>query len=113
VPAARGVAPTRSAYHSIRSVEHSFYDYGGHSLEPLRLSVGGSRRAQASCGSSPVAVTAFHHPAHLGGDLAMLDNEQRPARRQVSAAPSCRREFEVYGVPMSGAASALKKVFHH
>src|SRR5690348_15617766 len=68
-------------YSSIKTVEHSFFDYGGHSPNPcvfLSAVAARTRRIRLITGA---VIPAFHHPAHLGGDLAMLDkHEQRPAR---------------------------------
>jgi alkanesulfonate monooxygenase SsuD/methylene tetrahydromethanopterin reductase-like flavin-dependent oxidoreductase (luciferase family) len=61
-------------YSSVKTVEHSFYDYGGHSPNPcvfLSAVAARTRRIRLITGA---VIPAFHHPAHLGGDLAMLDN---------------------------------------
>ena len=45
-------------------------------------------------------IPAFHHPAHLGGDLAMLDNMSRGRLDAGFGRAFLPKEFEVYGVPM-------------
>ncbi|HUQ76727.1 MAG TPA: LLM class flavin-dependent oxidoreductase, partial [Burkholderiales bacterium] len=46
-------------------------------------------------------IPAFHHPAHLGGELAMLDNMSRGRLDAGFGRAFLPKEFEVYGVPMS------------
>src|SRR3989475_8653751 len=53
------------------------------------------------CSSDLAVIPAFHHPAHLGGDLAMLDNMSRGRLDAGFGRAFLPKEFEVYGVPMS------------
>ena len=46
-------------------------------------------------------IPAFHHPAHLGGELAMLDNMSNGRLDAGFGRAFLPKEFEVYGVPMS------------
>ena len=88
-------------YSSIKTVEHSFYDYGGHSPNPcvfLSAVAARTRRIRLITGA---VIPAFHHPAHLGGDLAMLDNMSRGRLDAGFGRAFLPKEFEVYGVPMS------------
>ena len=88
-------------YHSIKTVEHSFYDYGGHSPNPcvfLSAIAARTRRVRLVTGA---VIPAFHHPAHLGGDLAMLDNMSNGRLDAGFGRAFLPKEFEVYGVPMS------------
>src|SRR3954465_6307912 len=88
-------------YHSIKTVEHSFYDYGGHSPNPcVFLSAVAARTKRVRLITGAV-IPAFHHPAHLGGDLAMLDNMSRGRLGAGFGRAFLPKEFEVYGVPMS------------
>lgn len=58
---------------NFKTVEHSFYDYGGHSPNPCAfLSVVAARTRRVRLVTGAV-IPAFHHPAHLGGELAMLN----------------------------------------
>ena len=88
-------------YHSIKTVEHSFFDYGGHSPNPcvfLSAIAARTRRIRLVTGA---VIPAFHHPAHLGGDLAMLDNMSRGRLDAGFGRAFLPKEFEVYGVPMA------------
>ena len=88
-------------YHSVKTVEHSFYDYGGHSPNPcVFLSAIAARTKRVRLVTGAV-IPAFHHPAHLGGDLAMLDNMSRGRLDAGFGRAFLPKEFEVYGVPMS------------
>ncbi len=88
-------------YSSVKTVEHSFYDYGGHSPNPcvfLSAIAARTRRIRVITGA---VIPAFHHPAHLGGDLAMLDNMSKGRLDAGFGRAFLPKEFEVYGVPMS------------
>ncbi len=88
-------------FSSVKTVEHSFYDYGGHSPNPcvfLSAIAARTRRIRVVTGA---VIPAFHHPAHLGGDLAMLDNMSRGRLDAGFGRAFLPKEFEVYGVPMS------------
>src|SRR3989449_10862248 len=88
-------------YSSIKTVEHSFYDYGGHSPNPcvfLSAVAARTRRIRLITGA---VIPAFHHPAHLAGDLAMLDNMSKGRLDAGFGRAFLPKEFEVYGVPMS------------
>lgn len=88
-------------YSSIKTVEHSFYDYGGHSTNPcvfLSAVAARTRRIRLITGA---VIPAFHHPAHLGGDLAMLDNMSNGRLDAGFGRAFLPKEFEVYGVPMA------------
>jgi alkanesulfonate monooxygenase SsuD/methylene tetrahydromethanopterin reductase-like flavin-dependent oxidoreductase (luciferase family) len=88
-------------YHSVKTVEHSFYDYGGHSPNPcVFLSAVAARTRHVRLVTGAV-IPAFHHPAHLGGDLAMLDNMSNGRLDAGFGRAFLPKEFEVYGVPMS------------
>jgi len=88
-------------FSSIKTVEHSFYDYGGHSPNPcvfLSAVAARTRRIRLITGA---VIPAFHHPAHLGGELAMLDNMSQGRLDAGFGRAFLPKEFEVYGVPMS------------
>src|SRR5438034_960370 len=88
-------------YSSIKTVEHSFYDYGGHSPSPcVFLSAVAARTKRVRLITGAV-IPAFHHPAHLGGELAMLDNMSKGRFDAGFGRAFLPKEFEVYGVPMS------------
>ncbi len=88
-------------FHSVKTVEHSFFDYGGHSPNPcvfLSAVAARTRRIRLVTGA---VIPAFHHPAHLGGDLAMLDNLSKGRLEAGFGRAFIPKEFEVYGVPMA------------
>lgn len=88
-------------FNSIKTVEHSFYDYGGHSPNPcvfLSAIAARTKRIRLITGA---VIPAFHHPAHLGGDLAMLDNMSKGRLDVGFGRAFLPKEFEVFGVPMS------------
>ena len=88
-------------YSSIKTVEHSFYDYGGHSPNPCVFLSAVAARTKRIRLITGAVIPAFHHPAHLGGDLAMLDNMSRGRLDAGFGRAFLPKEFEVYGVPMS------------
>src|SRR5260221_10037268 len=88
-------------YSSIKTVGPSFSDYGGHSPNPcVFLSAVAARPSRLRTITGAV-IPAFHHPAHRGGDLAMLDNMDRGPLDAGFGRAFLPKEFEVYGVPMS------------
>ena len=88
-------------FSSIKTVEHSFYDYGGHSPNPCVFLSAVAARTKRIRLITGAVIPAFHHPAHLGGDLAMLDNMSKGRLDAGFGRAFLPKEFEVYGVPMS------------
>src|SRR5436853_3180361 len=88
-------------YHSIKTVEHSFFDYGGRSPNPCVFLSAVAARTKRIRVITGAVIPAFHHPAHLGGDLAMLDNLSNGRLDAGFGRAFLPKEFEVYGVPMS------------
>ncbi len=96
-------------FNSIKTVEHSFYDYGGHSPNPcvfLSAIAARTKRIRLITGA---VIPAFHHPAHLGGDLAMLDNMSNGRLDVGFGRAFLPKEFEVFGVPMSESRSRFEE----
>src|SRR2546425_9380403 len=61
-------------YSSIKTVEHSFYDYGGHLPNPCGFLSAGGGRTRRIRPLTPPGVPPVFHPAHPGGALALLAN---------------------------------------
>jgi natural product biosynthesis luciferase-like monooxygenase protein len=87
-------------YSSIKTVEHSFFDYGGHSPNPCVFLSAVAARTKRIRLITGAVIPAFHHPAHLGGDLAMLDNMSKGRLDAGFGRAFLPKEFEVFGVPM-------------
>jgi alkanesulfonate monooxygenase SsuD/methylene tetrahydromethanopterin reductase-like flavin-dependent oxidoreductase (luciferase family) len=88
-------------YASVKTVEHSFYDYGGHSPNPCVFLAAIAARTKRVRLITGAVIPAFHHPAHLGGELAMLDSLSGGRLDAGFGRAFLPKEFEVYGVPMS------------
>ena len=87
-------------YNSVKTVQHSFLDCGGPSPNPgvfLSAIAARTKRIRLITGA---VIPAFHHPAHLGGDLAMLDNMSSGRLDAGFGRAFLPKEFEVFGVPM-------------
>src|SRR4051794_41433208 len=85
-------------YHSIKTVEHSFYDYGGHSPNPCVFLSAVAARTKRIRLITGAVIPAFHHPAPLGGDLAMLDNVSKGRLDASFGRAFLPKEVEGYGV---------------
>jgi alkanesulfonate monooxygenase SsuD/methylene tetrahydromethanopterin reductase-like flavin-dependent oxidoreductase (luciferase family) len=88
-------------YNSVKTVEHSFYDYGGHSVNPIVFLSAIAARTKRIRMMTGAVIPAFHHPAHLAGELAMLDNMSQGRLEAGFGRAFLPKEFEVYGVPMA------------
>ena len=61
-------------FNSIKTVEHYFHDYGGHSPNPIVLLAAIAARTKRVRPITGAVIPAFNHPIKLAGELAMLDN---------------------------------------
>src|SRR5215831_15661282 len=61
-------------YASVKTVEHYFHDYGGHSPNPIVLLSAIAARTRRIRLITGAVIPAFNHPIKLAGELAMLDN---------------------------------------
>src|SRR5579871_2632675 len=98
-------------FNSIKTVEHSFYDYGGHSPNPsvfLAAVAARTRRIRLVTGA---VIPAFHHPAHLGGDLAMLDNMSNGRLEAGFGRAFLPKELKSSASPCRRAAPASKRAW--
>src|SRR5260221_4605378 len=59
-------------YSSIKTVEHSFYDYGGHSPNPCVFFSAVAARTQRIRPLTPARVPPVPPPRHPGGGLAHI-----------------------------------------
>src|SRR5258708_10337384 len=67
-------------YSSIKTVEHSFYDYGGHLPNPFVFLSALAARTKHVRLITRAVIPAFHHPARFGGDLPTPRNTSRGRR---------------------------------
>src|SRR5437870_11778528 len=88
-------------YSSIKTVEHSFYDYGGHSPNPCVFLSAVAARTRPIPLITGAVIPAFHHPAHLGGDLARPANMSKGRLDAGFGRPFLSTELETYGVRMT------------
>lgn len=96
-------------YHSVKTVEHSFYDYGGRSPNPCVFLSAVAQRTKNVRLITGAVIPAFHHPAHLGGDLAMLDNLSHGRLDAGFGRAFLPKEFEVYGVAMEDSRARMEE----
>ncbi len=96
-------------YHSVKTVEHSFYDYGGRSPNPCVFLSAVAQRTKRVRLITGAVIPAFHHPAHLGGDLAMLDNLSHGRLDAGFGRAFLPKEFEVYGVAMEDSRARMEE----
>jgi len=61
-------------FSSVKTVEHYFHDYGGHSTNPIVLLAAIAARTKRLRPITGAVIPAFNHPIKLAGELAMLDN---------------------------------------
>ena len=87
-------------YASVKTVEHYFHDYGGHSPNPIVLLsaiAAGTQRIRLITGA---VIPAFNHPIKLAGELAMLDNISNGRLDAGFGRAFIPKEFDVFGVSM-------------
>src|SRR5918996_5010330 len=87
-------------YASVKTVEHYFHDYGGHSPSPIVLLSAIAARTRQIRLITGAVIPAFNHPVKLAGELAMLDNLCH-GRLDVGVGRAfIPKEFEAFGVRM-------------
>jgi natural product biosynthesis luciferase-like monooxygenase protein len=87
-------------YASVKTVEHYFHDYGGHSPNPivfLSALAARTRRIRLITGA---VIPAFNNPIKLAGELAMLDNISNGRLDAGFGRAFIPKEFDVFGVSM-------------
>lgn len=88
-------------YHSVKSVEHYFHDYGGHSPNPsilLAAIAACTKRMRLITGA---VIPAFNNPIKLAGELAMLDNISQGRLSVGFGRAFIPEEFDAFHIPMN------------
>jgi natural product biosynthesis luciferase-like monooxygenase protein len=88
-------------YHSVKTVEHYFHDYGGHTPNPVLLLAAVAARTRRIRPITGAVIPAFNHPVKLAGELAMLDNLSGGRLDVGFGRAFIPREFDVFGVSMN------------
>jgi natural product biosynthesis luciferase-like monooxygenase protein len=96
-------------YHTVKNVEHSFYDYGGRSVNPTIFLTAVAQRTRRIRLITGAVIPAFHHPVHVAGELAMLDNLSRGRLEAGFGRAFLPKEFEVYGVSMEESRARMEE----
>src|SRR2546428_12502433 len=68
----------RLGFNSVKTVEHYFYDYGGHSPNPVVFLAAVAARTRRICPLTRAGIPAFNHPVQLAAGLAGAD---KPSKR--------------------------------
>ncbi len=87
-------------FNSIKTVEHYFFDYGGHSPNPVVFLSAVAARTQRIRPITGAVIPAFNHPVKLAAELAMLDNISNGRLDVGFGRAFIPKEFEVFGVSM-------------
>ena len=87
-------------YHSVKTVEHYFHDYGGHTPNPIVLLSAVAARTKRIRPITGAVIPAFNNPIKLAGELAMLDNISNGRLDVGFGRAFIPKEFEVFGVSM-------------
>ncbi len=90
----------RLGYHSVKTVEHYFHDYGGHTPNPIVLLSAVAARTRRIRPITGAVIPAFNNPIKLAGELAMLDNLSNGRLDAGFGRAFIPKEFEVFGVSM-------------
>jgi len=85
---------------SVKTVEHYFFDYGGHSPNPIVLLAAVAARTTRIRLVTGAVIPAFNHPLKLAAELAMLDNLSGGRLDAGFGRAFIPREFEVFAVDM-------------
>src|SRR3989454_11078814 len=87
-------------FDSIKTVEHYFYDYGGHSPNPVALLAAVAARTRRIRLITGAVIPAFNHPVKLAAELAMLDNISNGRLDAGFGRAFIPKEFDVFRVSM-------------
>lgn len=87
-------------YHSVKTVEHYFHDYGGHTPNPIVLLSAIAARTRRIRPITGAVIPAFNNPIKLAGELGMLDNISNGRLDVGFGRAFIPKEFDVFGVSM-------------
>ncbi len=87
-------------YASVKTVEHYFHDYGGHSPNPIVLLSAIAARTRRIRLITGAVIPAFNNPIKLAAELAMLDNISNGRLDAGFGRAFIPKEFDVFGVSM-------------
>ena len=87
-------------FNSIKTVEHYFYDYGGHSPNPIVFLAAVAARTRRIRPITGAVIPAFNHPVKLAAELAALDNLSNGRLDVGFGRAFIPKEFEVFGVSL-------------
>ena len=87
-------------FNSVKTVEHYFFDYGGHSPNPVVLLSAIAARTQRIRPITGAVIPAFNNPVKLAAELAALDNISNGRLDVGFGRAFIPKEFEVFGVSM-------------
>ena len=90
----------RLGFSSVKAVEHYFYDYGGHSPNPVVFLAAVAARTQRIRPITGAVIPAFNNPIKLAAELAVLDNLSNGRLDVGFGRAFIPKEFEVFGVSM-------------
>ncbi|MFM9968677.1 MAG: LLM class flavin-dependent oxidoreductase [Burkholderiales bacterium] len=96
-------------YNTIKTVEHSFYDYGGRSPNPVVFLSAVAQRTKRIRLITGAVIPSFHHPVHLGAELAMLDQLSHGRLEAGFGRAFLPKEFEVYGISMEESRARMEE----
>jgi alkanesulfonate monooxygenase SsuD/methylene tetrahydromethanopterin reductase-like flavin-dependent oxidoreductase (luciferase family) len=87
-------------FNSVKTVEHYFFDYGGHSPNPVVFLAAVAARTRRIRPITGAVIPAFNHPVKLAAELAVLDNLANGRLDVGFGRAFIPKEFEVFGVSM-------------
>jgi len=87
-------------FNSVKTVEHYFFEYGGHSPSPIVLLSAVAARTRRIRPITGAVIPAFNHPIKLAAELAVLDNLSGGRLDAGFGRAFIPKEFEAFGIPM-------------
>jgi natural product biosynthesis luciferase-like monooxygenase protein len=87
-------------FNSVKAVEHYFFDYGGHSPNPVVFLSAVAARTRWIRPITGAVIPAFNNPVKLAAELALLDNISNGRLDAGFGRAFIPKEFEVFGVSM-------------